>query len=514
MAQVKITDLTAYGDPKSTDVLAAVDVTADITKKVDIAAINKNAALGSATAAGMAFDGDPNTGLYSLGSDQIAVATGGTGRLFIDANGDITVPGNLTVTGALGVTAGTAAAPSLFISGSTNTGLYSPGAGQVAISTNGTGRLFVDASGNVLVGKTTSSGLTTGCELRPSGQVVFTRAGDPPILVRRLTNDGPVIEFFDDTLKQGAISIANGGLAFGVGPLGTERLRVTSAGLVGIGTSAPISLLHIQGTSGTYPTATLNHSVLGLEGEILRIGRTDATTRYHSITAQQSATAGGADNYLAFKIHNVVSTTAQTEVLRLTGNGRVGIGTTSPSSLLEISSSSDPQFVISNTSNSISAGDGIGTIDYRAGSSNTVVARMGATADSANEDGAHIVFENRTGGGAFSEKVRIDSSGRLLVGTSTGREAWFNSTTAANLIQIERSGVNSDASISMCANSNGANGAARVLLGKTRGSSVGATTVVTSGDLIGAVSFQGADGTELVEAASIEAVCRWHTWCQ
>jgi len=44
---------------------------------------------------------------------------------------------------------GSAAAPSISFAGDTDTGVFSPGANQVAISTNGTGRLFVDASGNV-----------------------------------------------------------------------------------------------------------------------------------------------------------------------------------------------------------------------------------------------------------------------------------------------------------------------------------------------------------------------------
>lgn len=64
---------------------------------------------------------------------------------FVDVNGDV-------MTGALGIIAGTAAAPGLYISGDTNTGIYSPGANQLALSTDGTGRLFVDASGNVGVG--------------------------------------------------------------------------------------------------------------------------------------------------------------------------------------------------------------------------------------------------------------------------------------------------------------------------------------------------------------------------
>ena len=42
--------------------------------------------------------------------------------------------------------AGTAGAPSLTFTSDPNTGIYSPGADQVAISTNGTQRLTVDTA--------------------------------------------------------------------------------------------------------------------------------------------------------------------------------------------------------------------------------------------------------------------------------------------------------------------------------------------------------------------------------
>jgi hypothetical protein len=44
---------------------------------------------------------------------------------------------------------GSAAAPSISFKGDTNTGIYSPGADTLAISTNGTGRLTIDSSGNI-----------------------------------------------------------------------------------------------------------------------------------------------------------------------------------------------------------------------------------------------------------------------------------------------------------------------------------------------------------------------------
>jgi hypothetical protein len=54
-----------------------------------------------------------------------------------------------TMTGVLAVTAGTAALPGIAVSGDPNTGIYSPGADQVGIATGGTSRIVVDASGNV-----------------------------------------------------------------------------------------------------------------------------------------------------------------------------------------------------------------------------------------------------------------------------------------------------------------------------------------------------------------------------
>jgi len=76
-----------------------------------------------------------------------------------------------TMTGALAVTAGTAALPGIAVSGDPNTGIYSPGADQVAISTNGTSRIVVDASGKVGIGIGTTTPSTT---LEVNGTVTAT----------------------------------------------------------------------------------------------------------------------------------------------------------------------------------------------------------------------------------------------------------------------------------------------------------------------------------------------------
>jgi len=97
-----------------------------------------------------------------------------------------------------------------------------------------------------------------------------------------------------------------------------------------------------------------------------------------------------------------------------------------------------------------------------------------------------------------SEAVRIDSSGRLLVGTSTSRSNWANTTGTDPLFQIETSGDTRASITRTSANEFGP----QFWFGKTQGS---AYQVVSNADQLGEISFMGADGSELVTAASITA---------
>ena len=59
---------------------------------------------GSSSSCALKFEGDPNTGLISPASDEIALVTGGVSRLTIDANGAATFTGNVQVNGDLSLT--------------------------------------------------------------------------------------------------------------------------------------------------------------------------------------------------------------------------------------------------------------------------------------------------------------------------------------------------------------------------------------------------------------------------
>ena len=59
---------------------------------------------GATSSCALKFAGDPNTGIISPASDEIALVTGGSSRLTIDANGAATFTGNVQVNGSLSVT--------------------------------------------------------------------------------------------------------------------------------------------------------------------------------------------------------------------------------------------------------------------------------------------------------------------------------------------------------------------------------------------------------------------------
>jgi len=96
-----------------------------------------------------------------------------------------------------------------------------------------------------------------------------------------------------------------------------------------------------------------------------------------------------------------------------------------------------------------------------------------------------------------TSKVVTDSSGRLLVGTSSARTNFSNSTDDPQL-QIESSNGFGWASIR---NSN-SSGGAYVYIAKSRGTG---NVVLQNNDVIGGLNFEGNDGSEFVTAAQVRA---------
>lgn len=144
----------------------------------------------------------------------------------------------------------------------------------------------------------------------------------------------------------------------------------------------------------------------------------------------------------------------------------------------------------------INGTSGISGVDGTAGTP----ALQGTDSNTGISFGADTVNVN-TGG---TTRATVDSSGRLLVGTTSSRGNFFNTTGLDPRVQIE--GTDGLGCIySAIGNFNGAGGEAQIFLSKSRGTTIGSNTIVQNNDGIGAIQFQGSDGSEFIQAAEIKA---------
>jgi hypothetical protein len=103
---------------------------------------------------------------------------------------------------------------------------------------------------------------------------------------------------------------------------------------------------------------------------------------------------------------------------------------------------------------------------------------------------------------AGTERLRIDSSGRLLAGTSTARNNFFGTTLSA-VAQVEGTGGATGRGALSVINNDVSNNPPYVLLGRSGAASLGSNAAVVSGSRLGTLTFHGADGTSFIEAATV-----------
>ena len=247
---------------------------------------------------------------------------------------------------------------------------------------------------NITTSGTISSGNIGVAGTAPTISLTDTNANDD----FEIKVDGGLFEINDTTNSANRFKINSSGNIF----FDTSTLTVDATNnRVGIGTTGPTCPLQVNAGSGGDGTVTfleLNHGGNDTN-DAVKLNFARAGGDIGSISLEKVASNNTTDFIFNTRASNTVS-----ESVRITGAGNVGIGTTSPSSLLELSGSGNTILTVNTGNNS---GD------------NSQI----AFGDSADADVGFINYDHGTNAMQFrvnaSEALRIDDSGRLLIGFSS-----------------------------------------------------------------------------------------------
>lgn len=214
------------------------------------------------------------------GTQQFEVNEAGTSKKVTGAQIAAYVEGEVSsspsFTGQASVAAGSAAAPSVTVTGDTNTGVYFPAADTVGISTGGTLRVSVDSSGSLVTAGNIELGNATDTTIsRVSGGVIAVEGVSVPLNSVTNTHTAQQIELghaTDTTLTR-----VSGGVIAVEGQTLATQAYVTSS----LGSATPSgALMPFAGT--TEPS-----------GWFFCEGRSLSTTTYATLFAAIGYTYGG-----------------------------------------------------------------------------------------------------------------------------------------------------------------------------------------------------------------------------
>jgi hypothetical protein len=250
----------------------------------------------------------------------------------------------------------------------------------IIFATETTEKMRINGNGNVGIGTTAPSerlhvvgnGLFSGGARFFSGlnymeflQNVFTSQSNDGAHIRSVVsvNEAPTYSWAGDT-DTGMYTPAANTIGFSTG--GSEKMRITSSGNVGIGTTSPFNKLTVAGfPANGYGLITISSD--WASGSAISTG----------IKIGAAADAGGAG--VDIRSHSNYANTAETQMsfwtnstssviterMRITSGGNVGIGTTSPDYRLSINGSSafGASAAIGNPTNDFSIFRGISVSD-------------------------------------------------------------------------------------------------------------------------------------------------------
>ena len=262
-------------------------------------------------------------------------------------------------------------------------------------------------------------------------------SGEAKVIIQAGSNtSSAVLQFGDsvDTSRGGIEYTSTDDMAFSTNNM-TEAMRIRYTGNVGIGTASPAQKLQVSGalvstdqltSPGSAGSYTYNATAL------------DYSSNGARLWSWGSSTARGTFNFIQLENDG----TNQQTAMSIDSSGKVGIGTTAPSSILHVAGgsatiptlSSSYPLTISNNGNS-----GLNII-----SSGTTNAGQINFGDSGDADAGRIRYDHNDNSMRFTtnatEYMRITSAGRVSVGTSTPARTFHVVSSDYSVARLERTG--------------------------------------------------------------------------
>ena len=415
--------------------------------------IDGTANIDSLVAGSGSFTSISTTGNVTFGDNDKAVFGAGS-DLEIYHNGNNSFISD-TGTGSLYVRA----SDSLRIQTATNEEMIKAEAnGAVTLYNDNSTKLATTSTGIDVTGTVTADGLTVDGTIEADGTFNPTTSGWVNASFKGTGSYGGGIAFVDGTAGF-ANYVLSSGTAYRIGQGSTSGALTThfqinnsgdisfyedtgttakffwdaSAERLGIGTTSPSRPLHVNDNDGIRVGTTASYQ-LDLKG-----AQTPAVTVGGSTLASVITTSGtgSASGHIGFEIPSndandgfYIATdanndgTVDTLAMKIDASGNVGIGTSSPAKLLDVSSDSSPTVRISNTRNDTGwdVDPVFGALEFysadTSGSGASVRASLTAEAASSFGNATNFIFRNGDSLGVQQENMRLDYRGYLGIGVT------------------------------------------------------------------------------------------------
>jgi hypothetical protein len=335
-----------------------------------------------------------STGVVTLASSVLTTTDINGGTIDSTAIGGSTAAaGSFTTLGASSTAtfaAGAVGTPAITTTGDTNTGIFFPAADTIAFAEGGAEAMRIDSSGNVGIGTATQNEklVVNGAIRSTNNAAGATATADSGVFYFIPTADAPSDP---RTVLQGVGTASVGASVVfytGTSASNSERMRIDSSGNVGIGATSP----------GNYRLKTVGAGFAFFGDNYFNVGIHDGSASQKGVAFGYNSTSqtgiiaaetSSAASNLAFFTFGGVS---WAEGMRIDSSGNVGIGTSSPAQKLDVSG----QLKV------INGGDGF---FINPNASDTRLVTSGTLP---------LTFRPND-----TERMRIDSSGNLLVGTTS-----------------------------------------------------------------------------------------------